>query len=232
MRVFVCWAYEAKWIEEYVIPIIESYGVEMVTGKELQGQVITDGVKKSIEDSDAVVAFTTRRTKDGEKWKTSDWVVDEIKHANSMNINRILEVREEGVDYPNKIHDEKQYISFPSEDRLACIRDLAKVISRWTVMSFKLNLMPEEFVSDVKTRLQTNKYKCKYAITRQGAVIHQKDNARISRDGVGLCIYVNDLPSEIFSFPDAQIEVDVEAGDKSWTAARYLSSYEVALENY
>lgn len=232
MRVFVGWAYEAKWIEDYAIPIIKSYGVEVVTGKELQGQVITDGVKDLIKGSDAVVAFTTRRTEDGQHWKTSDWVVDEIKHANSIGINRILEVREEGVDYPNKIHDEKQYISFPMDDHMACLRDLAQVISRWTVMSFKLNLMPEQFISDLRARLQTNKYTCKYSIMRRGVVIHEKENARISRDGAGLCIYVNDLPAEIFTFSDAQIEVEVEAGDKSWMAARYLSSYEVALENF
>jgi len=232
MRVFVGWAYDAKWIEDYAIPIIKSYGVEVVTGKELYGQVITDGVKKIIKDSDAVVAFTTRRTENGQHWKTSDWVVDEIKHANSIGINRILEVREEGVDYPNKIHDEKQYISFPTDDHMACLRDLAKAISRWTVMSFKLNLMPEQFISDLRSRLQNKKYNCKYYITRRGETIHQRDDARISRDGVGLCIYVNDLPAEIFTFPDAQIEVEVEAGDKSWTATRYLSSYEVALESF
>lgn len=236
MQVFVGWAYEADWIENYAIPIIESYGVKVVTGKELHGQEITDGVKNLIKDSDAVIAFTTRRSQDGQQWRTSDWVVDEIKHANAIEKTRILEVREEGVDYPNKINNERQYLVFPANDRLACLRDLAKVISRWTVMSFKLNLMPEEFVSDIRTRLETplqkKKYRCKYAITRRGEVIHQRDDARISRDGVGLCIFVNDLPSEIFTFPDAQIEVEVEAGDKWWTATRYLSSYEVALENF
>lgn len=28
MKVFVGWPYEATWIEEYAIPLIESYGVE------------------------------------------------------------------------------------------------------------------------------------------------------------------------------------------------------------
>jgi hypothetical protein len=232
MQVFVSWAYEAEWIEDYAIPIIKSYGVEVITGKELEGQVITDGVKKLIKDSDAVVAFTTRREQNGQSWKTSDWVVDEIQYANALEKTRIFEVREEGVDYPNKINNERQYLIFPTDDRLACLRDLAKVISRWTVMSVKLNLMPVEFISDIRTRLQNKKYRCKYTITRRGEVLYERDNTRISREGAGLCIYVNDLPAEIFTFPDAQIEVEVEAGDKWWTATRYLSSYEVALENF
>lgn len=232
MRVFVCWAYEAKWIEDYAVPIIKSYGVEVITGKELEGQVITDGVKDLIKDSDAIVAFTTRRGKEGRHWKTSDWVVDEIKYANAIGKNRIFEVREEGVDYPNKINNERQHLVFPADDRLACLRDVAKVISRWTVMSFKLNLMPEDFISDISARLRNNRYACRYAITRQGNVLHQRDNARISRDGVGLSIYVNDLPAEIFTFPDAVIEVEIESGEKWWTATRYLSSYEVALRSY
>ena len=90
MRVFVGWAYEARWIEDYAIPIIKSYGVEVVTGKELEGQVITEGVKELITSSDAFVAITTRRTQDGETWKTSDWVVDEIKYAQAKEKNRIF----------------------------------------------------------------------------------------------------------------------------------------------
>ena len=233
MRVFVCWAYEAKWIEDYAIPIIKSYGVEVITGKELEGQVITDGVKELIKDSDAIVAFTTRRDKDGQRWKTSDWVIDEIKYANAIEKNRIFEVREEGVDYPNKINNERQHLVFPTDDRLACLRDLAKVISRWTVMSFKLNLTPVTFISDIRMHLRKNLYTCKYTITRQGNILHQKDDARIKPDAVGgLSIYINDLPSEIFTFPDAQIEVEVEADGKWWMATRFLSSYEVFLEKF
>jgi len=232
MKVFVGWAYEAEWVEVYAIPIIESYGVEVVTGKELEGQVITDGVTQLIESSDAMVAFTTRRTQDGQQWSTSDWVVDEIKFANANGKSRVLEVREEGVDYQDRINQERQRIIFPSDDRLACLRDLAKAISRWTVMSFKLNLMPEPFISDLRSRLRDDRYNCKYAITRQGTVLHQRENAKISRDGMGLCIFVNDLPAKIFTFSDAQIEVEVTAGDKWWTATRYLSSFEVALEKF
>lgn len=232
MQVFVGWSYEAKWVENYAIPIIKSFGVEVVTGQELQGEVITDGVKKLIADSDAFVAFTTRREQDGQKWKTSDWVVDEIKYAKAIEKPRVLEIREEGVDYPNKIYEERQYIIFPTDDRLACLRDLAKAISRWTVLSFKLTLLPDQFITNIRTRLLNNRYSCRYSITRRGKLLYQDRNARISRDGVGLCIFVNDLPAEIFSYSDALIEVEIEAGEQFWTAARYLSSYEVDLESY
>src|ERR1017187_7463371 len=100
MKMFVGWPYEATWVERYAIPLIESYGVEVATGKALQGELtLTEGVKNAIAACDAMVAFTTRRdpapsggapnrkglpkkrsVNSGDGWNTSDWVVDEIKH--------------------------------------------------------------------------------------------------------------------------------------------------------
>ena len=54
-------------------------------------------------------------------YKTSEWVVDEIKHANSINKEIVVEVKEEGVDYTNKIHDERQHIPLNPEDHMKCL---------------------------------------------------------------------------------------------------------------
>lgn len=61
MKVLVGWAYEAGWIEEIAIPLMETYGVEVLTGKELQGQILTDGVKGEIAKAEGAVFFTTRK---------------------------------------------------------------------------------------------------------------------------------------------------------------------------
>jgi len=46
MRIFVGWPYDADWVEKYALALIESYGFDVMTGKELQGEKITEGVKK------------------------------------------------------------------------------------------------------------------------------------------------------------------------------------------
>jgi hypothetical protein len=63
MKVFIGWGYEVAWIEDQALPLVKSYGVEVLTGKELQGQVLKSGVKDKIEKADACIFFTTRRGK-------------------------------------------------------------------------------------------------------------------------------------------------------------------------
>src|SRR5262249_16216703 len=100
MRIFVGWPYDADWIDKYALPLIESYGFDVSTGKELQGEKLTEGVKKKIADADATLFFTTRRAKgQNGKWETSAWVVDEIKHANSINKEFVFEFREQDIEY-------------------------------------------------------------------------------------------------------------------------------------
>ncbi len=230
MKVFVGWAYEATWIDDYAIPLIESYDVDVITGKELQGAVITDGVKAGIKEADAAVFFTTRRGQDQNgTWKTSDWVVDEIKHANSLEKDPILEIREKGVDYPNKIHDERQYIVAEPGDHSKCLVELGKTISRWRGLSFKLKLMPEEFIKAVRNRIAQKSYDCTYSIRRQGRMVFGPMKAEIIKEGQGLFVYAYDLPAD--TFPDAFIEVSVNIGGDLWSSPGIqLSAVDVTLE--
>src|SRR5688572_28526791 len=163
MRIFVGWPYDTKWVENYAIPslrIYESYGLEVKTGKELEGERISEGVKKMIAEADATFFFTTRRKDNGDgSWSTSDWVVDEIKHANSLNKELVYEFREEGVEYPNKIHDERQYFPFLSADWMQCLVELNKVINRWRGLNFRIKLNTKEkysaeFMDTIRQRLR------------------------------------------------------------------------------
>jgi len=99
MRVFVGWPYEAKWVEEYVLPLLGTYGIEVLTGKELEGREIQPGVLEKMTGIDAALFFFTRRGRANSagQYKTSDWVVNEMNHAHSMKLNTIIEVKEEGV---------------------------------------------------------------------------------------------------------------------------------------
>lgn len=77
MKIFVAYGYNDRdlWIGELVSPIIRAFGDEVITGEELQGELITDGVRKKTQHSDALIAFATRRQEVGQnQWTTLRWV--------------------------------------------------------------------------------------------------------------------------------------------------------------
>ena len=65
MKVFIGFGYNEndKWIEHLVIPLVEALGCEVVTGEEMQGERLSDGVIERISDSDACIGFLTKRGK-------------------------------------------------------------------------------------------------------------------------------------------------------------------------
>ena len=50
---FIGWPYDVEWVEKYVIPLVETYGVMVLTGKGIARQTISQGVKDKIEEADA-----------------------------------------------------------------------------------------------------------------------------------------------------------------------------------
>ena len=227
MRIFVGWPYDAKWVEDYAIPslrIYESYGLEVKTGKELAGEKISEGVKKMIADADATLFFTTRRNDNGDgSWSTSDWVVDEIKHANSLNKELVYEFREESVEYPNKLHDERQYFPFLSADWMQCLVELNKVINRWRGLNFRIKLNTKEkytaeFMDTIRQRLRVKDYKCFISIRQGGVVIFGPRQTTVLREGEHLVVYTGELPTYTLS-SGAVLEVDLEMGGV-WSASR------------
>jgi hypothetical protein len=239
MKIFIGWPYDAVWVDDYVIPFVQSYGVTVTTGKELQGKVITDGVKERIEEADAVLFVTTRREgPDGKgNYTTSDWVLDEIKHANSIGKEFIIEVREEGVDYANKIHAERQYIPCDPNNLVKCFVELGRAIGQWRGLSLKLKVSPLGDASDkqafvVGLRRRTG-YECIYRIRQQGKVVHQSTRTvEIIPEGQDFFIYTDELPTDYFRLPDVYLEVEIDIAGMQWTAygIRLNNPVEVILE--
>ena len=90
MKIFVGYGYNERdhWIEKLVFPLIEAFGADVVSGKEVAGQLLGNAVRDLIERSDAMMGFTTRRgdDPDGAMWGTHRWVTDELTdgvHARS-----------------------------------------------------------------------------------------------------------------------------------------------------
>ena len=78
MRVFVAYGYlpAEEWVRHYVVPILQTLDIEVVDGREIPGERITDAVVRRIEGVDALIGFLLRRQKlPGNKaWTASQWV--------------------------------------------------------------------------------------------------------------------------------------------------------------
>lgn len=229
MKIFVGWPYEAEWVEHYVLPLIGSYGLTVLTGKELEGQPIQQGVKDKMKEAQAGLFILTRRDDPATcgAYKTSDWVIQEIMHANSTEMKTIIEVREAGVlDYPNKIHPDRQHIPLDPSDRLKLLVKLGQIMGGWRGQSLKLKLSPggisndkQLFDDELRRRLRDRKYECTYQVRQKGAIIHGPKGVEIVREDYGFYIYTDELPDSFFNTPDMYLEVAVTMGDEHWVCS-------------
>jgi len=219
MRIFVGWPYDVTWVREKIVPLIESYGVEVLTGEEVFGEKLNEAVKKRILAADATIFVAARRSQTNDGWATSDWVVSEIHYAKAWEKKHILEIRERGVEYPDKLDDTRQYVIIEpgavADAMLAC----GKAVGSWKGLTFKLKLGPEDFVKDLRTQRSS---KCTYKLRQDGTVIDE-GTAEIVREGQGLFVYLRDLRTVANTY----LELSVER----WSSTGVqLSALEVEME--
>ncbi len=136
MRVFVGYGYNDrdKWIEEYVMPLLVAFGCEVVHGKAVYGGALSAEVKKTIRTADSMIGFTTRREREGERFRTHEWVVQELITADSQDPPiPWVEVREAEVISPGGILEgvNAQRIDYREEDRARCLVQIAQALRRF-----------------------------------------------------------------------------------------------------
>jgi hypothetical protein len=156
MRVFVGYGYNDrdKWIEEQIFDLIRAFGGEPVSGQELYGMELQDGVREEIKQCDALIGFATRRDrlKNG-KYTTHRWVTDEIKTANEWNIP-FMEVRETDVDPQGGSVGGRQHIVCDPNKKEKCVVEIAMARSKWRLGSVvKLQLLPEKVIRCIRPYL-------------------------------------------------------------------------------
>jgi hypothetical protein len=228
MKIFVAYSFHDAWIKKYVFEILKAYGIEVESGEELEGQQIDDGVKEKIKLSDAMIAFTTRRDKieARDAWKTSDWVIQEMDHADSIGMTKVLEFRELGVEFTGGRAGNRQLKDFNSADQLQCLVELARIISRWrSGIDMRVKLLPEDLIGALWPVLRLKDYECSYIIRRAGQEIARADKVNIVREDQGLFIYPRAIPLDAF------LEVSISVKGQRWSSpARSVGAFELTLE--
>jgi hypothetical protein len=216
MKIFVAYGYNERdnWIPKLVFPIIKAFGDEVITGEELQGEQITDAVIREIGNSDALIAFATRRDKiDETRWTTHRWVTDEISNALTSKLP-VVEIREVGVDEQGGIAGDRQRITYNESDRDKCLVEIVKTLGRWhSSDTVELQLLPEKYVQAIRPLLRNPSLRCTYKILDYDSGDQGNEiPAPILPMPGGLFVRAQNVPRRSY------IQIRVECSGKSWSS--------------
>lgn len=215
MKIFVAYGYNErdKWVPNLVFPIIKAFGDEIITGEELQGEQITDAVLREIRQSDALMAFVTRRDKKDEtRWTTHRWVTDEISSALTYKL-LVAEIRELGVDEQGGIAGDRQRIAYNENERDKCIVEIVKILGKWhSGDTIDLQLLPDEFVQNIRPLLRNPSLRCTYKILDSNGDPSDEIPATILPITGGLFVRAKNVPRLSF------IQIRVECSGNSWSS--------------
>jgi hypothetical protein len=215
MKIFVGYGYNErdKWIESYVFDLIRAFGGEPVSGKEIYGQQLEEGVRQQIKSSEALLAFTTRRSRlENGKYTTHRWVTDEIVTAIDAKIP-FLEVREKSVDEQSGIPGGRQHVIYDPASREDCLIEIAKALGKWRRQQprLKLQLLPESVTRAIRPYVGKPGFRCSYKVLQDGVESAAKETNVIPLTG-GLFVHLAGLS------PPALIQLMIEAAGKMWTS--------------
>jgi len=210
MRIFIGYGYNPrdKWVEDMVFPLVKAFGSEVISGKEIQGSIITNAIQNKIEQSDAIIAFLTKRDDSG---ATHRWVSDELSIGIAHGIN-VLEVREKGVDEQGGIAGDRQRIEYEENHRDKCLVEIAKTIGRWQRISdINIKLLPQEFVDNLRPLLRRPEFRCSYNLI-DGRTEQFNTNADVRPITGGLFVKIKNVSKE------ALVQINIRTGEDSWTS--------------
>jgi hypothetical protein len=210
MRIFIGYGYNErdKWIEYLVFPLIESFGAEVISGKEIHGRVISNAIQNQIEQSDALIAFLTKREDTG---VTHRWVSDELSIGIANKI-QVLEVREIGVNDQGGIAGDRQRIEYDENQRDKCLVEIAKAVGRWQhKTNVNIKLLPQEFVDNVRPLVKRPEFKCTYNLI-DGRTERFDVTADVRPITGGLFVNLKNVSKE------ALVQINISTQDNSWTS--------------
>lgn len=198
----------ARQIED----LLESHNLRATTGDVLGGGVLTDEIKRQIDEADALVALLTRNQQLANgSWTTHEYVKNEAQHARDAKKPTIAVV-EEGVDVTG-LYKENEFIPYAPTDALRAFLRLSRTISSWknrAGRTIKPQLLPEAIATEIWKNKSVG-IEWQYRLS-SGIRDGEWQKAYPRKEPFGLFLFVQ-VPDDTMS-----IEVKVVAGGKSWVS--------------
>ena len=209
MNIFLAFAFrdEDKSLVGYIDRLLASQFVQVKTGENLGGDMLTPAVQKRIEESDALIALLTRREQlQTGGWTTHQWVKDELAWARSKGKNAIALV-EDGVAV-NGMFQPNEWIPLLRDKPLEAILRLAETVGGWKQDAgrmVKVQLVPEE----IARKLGEGGIPCRHRLWQQGRYTDWHDVTPVPEVG-GTFVYLDGVKE------DHLIQIRAEEADKIW----------------
>lgn len=214
MKIFVSYSFrnETDWVDDLVIPLIECFGHEVLTGRVLDAGPLDEEVKNKIRQCRRVLCFVTRAEPRYDQsgaiasYDPPDWVRDELMMARGSDRDAI-EFRETGVKYggASPFH---AYWEFDRDHLPKLLLDLAVRVAEWPVGPLQLRLaVPDQFRAEVEQAANARTLKARCAAF---------DDTGTERSVEELSVHVRDgqlvVPFWIKPDPNMSIEIEVTLG--------------------
>ncbi|WP_296703486.1 hypothetical protein [Algoriphagus sp.] len=214
MKVFVGYGYNSRdaWIPEYVFPLLNTLGFEVLTGENIPGEVLSEGVIRKIQEADACIGFLTKRESDSTL--THKWVIEELATALASK-KEIYEIRENGIDEQSGITGDRQYYHYDGDKAMLLVMLAKFIVNVKTRLSYKeFILLPEDISEQIRMNLSFTR--CTYQFLHK-AKEYEVENAQLRKKPSGYAILIRKIPSE-----DALIDIRIESPSGSWSSG-YVS---------
>lgn len=220
MRVFIGYGYNERdeWIERDVFPILQAMNLEIISGKDMHGEVLQEEVKERIESSDGLIGFSTLRLgQENADFGSHIWVRDEMAHALALR-KHVVEVREKDVKIAEGLIGDRQRIELDPKDRLRSIAELVKVVSAWSMR--RLLLVPKD--ADLEKRIHRALVRDELLVAyrcRTGNSISKRKEGRIERVNKGLYLNAIGLPDNSLVEIEGSTKAEGVIFNTGWASA-------------
>jgi hypothetical protein len=151
---------------QFARQLIESHGIEVITGERLGGGPLRPEVQRLIEDADALVALCTADVElAAGGYHCSEWVRGELDHARREVEIHSIALLETGVDLGGMFKDH-EIIPLDRRAPLEALLALSQTLARWKTVALKVEVLPpelRELAADPEDELT-----CQYRLCDQG----------------------------------------------------------------
>jgi hypothetical protein len=219
MKVFVGYGYNDrdKWIEDQVFPILECVGFSVAHGKDIHGLELQPQVKGRIDQSDAVIGFFTLREGQGNADFTSHiWVRDELVYA--MDKKPIIPVKEVGVNVPDGLMGNRQYIPLNQNDRLACVTELLRALGQRKIRRVRLDPSDDDLRANLWRWRNRGDFKIRYKTMNVEGVESPTKPGRLELIDQGFYLNLTDVPARAYVDVEGVLGEEVKFGS-GWVSA-------------
>jgi hypothetical protein len=190
---------------------LESHNLRVVTGEELGGCALTQGVIDRIGACDALVALMTKREEEPKYGGTHPWVVDEFKCAKNLNKPSIAlvapEVKVVGA------YQEHERIDYDPGDMVKAFLKLSKTIGLWRRQAgrlLKVRILPHDVAE--KIAAANGGSMCSYRLCDYEGTLGQWRHVDAIPEGDGTYLYLKGVTDEV------RIQLRVEISNMIWTS--------------